>query len=218
MQLLSPERMILNTLKQSKHDKWGFVIYRCTYEDDEGWELFKHLLHERTQKTIQRSDAPEVAHSLEWTFVEDRAALEDASRSRLRDRFNRWADLAFVTEQPRAHAEAQECPLFGVPRYNYFIQVDEEALKSVLAAPRRDSHGEGFVNLVDSRWKPLGSRYPRQEDDEVFEPIGGCTEENVGWMRVAARMIDTFLYEAAIDFPGGVWYVFYQRPPEVLRH
>lgn len=91
-------------------------------------------------------------------------------------------------------------------------------MKSVLAAPRRDSYGEGFVNLVDSRWKPLGSRYPRTEDDDVFEPIDGWTEENVGWMRVAARMIDTYLYEAAIDFPGGVWYVFYQRPPEVLRH
>lgn len=106
MKLLSPERMILNTLKQSKHDKWGFVIYRCTYEDDEGWELFKHLLHERTENTIQPSDAPEATDSLEWTFVEGRAALEGASRPQLRYRFNRWADLAFVTEQPRAHAEA----------------------------------------------------------------------------------------------------------------
>lgn len=218
MQLLSPERMILNTLKQSKHDKWGFVINRCTYEDNQGWELFKHLFHERTENTIRRSDAPEAADSLERTFVEDRAALEGASRSQLRDRFNRWADLAFVTEQPRAHAEAQEYPLFGAPRYNYFIQVDEEALKSVLAAPRRDNYGEGFVNLADSRWKTFGSRYPRHEDDDVFEPIDGRTDEDVGWMRVAARMINTCLYEAAIDFPGGVWYVLHQRPPGVLRN
>lgn len=52
MQLPSPGRMILDILQESKLDKWGFVIYLITHEDDQGWELFRHLHHERTQNTI----------------------------------------------------------------------------------------------------------------------------------------------------------------------
>jgi hypothetical protein len=139
---------------------------------------------------MQKSDAPEVADKLEWTFVEDRAALDGASRTQLRERFKQWAAQAIFTEQPRAQAQAQEDPTFGIPRYDYFIQVDEEALQSVLAAPKNDISGKGFVNFVDARWKPLGDRYS-DNDDEKFDPIDGCTEENVGWIRIAAMMIDT---------------------------
>jgi hypothetical protein len=218
MPLPSPQRIVLNTLEELKHDKWGFVIYRCTYQDDEGWDRFKQIVHERTQNSIQKSDAPEVAASLEWTFVED-ATLDGASKSQLRERFNHWAAQAFITEQPRAQADAQQDPdpTFGIPRYNYFIHVDEEALQSVLAAPVRDPYGKGFVNFVDSRWKPMGSeRYGEVEDEEKLDLIDGCTEENIGWMKIASVMIDTELYDAAFTFPGGGWYVYYQRPPEVV--
>lgn len=220
MSLLSPQRIILNTLAQWKHDKWGFVIYRCTYQDDRGWNRFKQIVHERTHKVMQRSDAPEAADSLEWTFVEDRATLDRASRPQLRERFNQWAAQAIVTEQPRAEAQTQEDPTFGVPRYNYFIQVDEEALKSVLAAPQPDLEGEGFVNLVDSQWKPLNeSNSGEVEDEEVHDAIDGCTEENVGWMRIATNtMTNAEFYDAAVDFSGGGWYAFYQRPPGIVMY
>jgi hypothetical protein len=229
MQLPSPENVLLQALAELKHDKWGFVIYRCTYQDDHAWERFKQNIHESTQKFTEMSDTPEAAKSLndslEWTFVEDRAALDDASRSQLRQRFKEWSAQAIVTEQPRAKAETERKPepTFGIPRYNYFIQVDEEALQSVLAAPILDIYGEGVINFVDSRWKPLGDRPSRsvvegiEDEDEVFDPIDGCTEENVGWMRFAASTaIDAEFYGSVFGFPGGGWYVSYKRPPETV--
>lgn len=186
------------------------MIYRCTYNDDEGWNHFKQLIHRQTRKSLQRSDAPEVFNSLEWTFVEDRLALDGATRPWLRDHFNQWAEQAVVTEQPRAQAENHRVNI-GAPRYNYFIQVDEEALQSVLAVPERDSRREGFVNLVDSRWTSLSERgYP--EDEEVFDPIDGCTEEDVGWMRIARDSVGANLYM----MDDCAWYVYYLRPPAVV--
>jgi hypothetical protein len=82
---------MLNTLGKMKHDKRGFVIYRCTYQDEEAWNRFEQIILENTQEEMQESDAPEVADKLEWTFVEDRAALDGASRTQLRKRFNQWA-------------------------------------------------------------------------------------------------------------------------------
>jgi hypothetical protein len=216
MSLPSAQRDILDTLEQLKHDKWGFVIYRCTYKDDDGWLRFKEILHEYTRKSMQRSDAPEAADSLDWTFVEDQGALDRASRSQLRERFNQWAAHAFMIEQPRAQAHTHPNPTFGVPRYNYFIQVDEEALQSVLTAPKRDLHGQAFVNFVDSQWEPMPREKYGGEEENVFHPVDGCTQENVGWMRVALRMINAEFYDAAAEFAGGVWYVYYKRPPEIL--
>jgi hypothetical protein len=213
--LPSPQRMLLNSLAELKHDKWGFVIYRCTYQDDAAWDCFKQIVLERTQEEMQESDTPEVADKLEWTFVEDRAALDGASRSQLRERFKQWAAQAIVTEQPRAKAEIEHVPTFGIPRYNYFVQVDEEALQSVLAAPKIDLFGEGFVNFVDARWTPMGDQYSDNDHNE-HDPIDGCTEEDVGWMRIAAMMIDAEWYGAAGGFHAGAWHVYYLRPPQIV--
>jgi hypothetical protein len=219
MSLPSSQRLVLNSQEAIKHDKWGFVIYRCTYADDQGWDRFKQLVHGRTWESMQSSDAPEVADSLEWTFVEDRSALDGASRSQLREHFKQWAAKAFVSEQPRAQDDTQslESLMFGVPRYNYFVQVDDEALQSVLAAPKRDLSGKGFVNFVDSRWEPMDKEHygPIEQGGEL-DAVDGCEQENVGWMKIASLMIDAGWYDAAFNFPGVGWYVYYLRPPGVV--
>ena len=152
-------------------------------------------------------------------------ALDGASRSQLRKRFNEWSVQAILTEQPRARAETERDPepTFGIPRHHHFIQVDEEALQSVLAAPKVDVFGEGFINFVDSRWKPLGPTPSRsvtediEDEDEVFDPIDGCTEENVGWMRLAAfTVVGTEFYVSVFDYASVGWYVSYKRPPEIV--
>jgi len=126
------------------------LIYRCTYHNDQAWSRFKKLVHDRTTKSIANSDTPAIANSLEWTFVEDRATLDGASRAQLRERFNKWAEQAYAVEQPRGQADFQKWGLFGFARNNYFIQVDEEALQSVLSPPEFSwKNSFGFVNFVD---------------------------------------------------------------------
>jgi len=220
MPLPSPTQNIQDSLRALKHDKWGWVIYRCTYGDDEAWNRFKQIINQRSRKIIAESDTPEAADSLEWTFVEDRAALDGASRDQLRARFKTWAADAVRTEQPRADDHGT----FGIPRYSFFIQVDHSALESVIdealqTSEIQDMLGEGYVNFVDANWMPLSERFPADEGgecDELHEPIDGCREENVGWMKMASfTIVGPDFYDTMSGFPD-VWYSFYQRPPETV--
>jgi hypothetical protein len=56
MELPSPHSALSKVLTSSKHEKWGFVVYRCTSQDDYAWERFKQIFHERTQQALQSSD------------------------------------------------------------------------------------------------------------------------------------------------------------------
>ncbi|KAI6881207.1 hypothetical protein KC360_g6759 [Hortaea werneckii] len=159
------------------------------------------------------SDVPELADSLEWTFIEDRNSLEDASKDHVRTRHRQWAAEAFRIENPRAASDTFDCP-----RYRHFIQVDEEALQSVLSAPESDTYGGGYVDFVDSQWEPMG-----EEEDEDEDEYASCaedreTEEDVGWMKIAADMISAHWYNTASGFKYGGWYTFYKRPPETVLY
>jgi hypothetical protein len=222
MSLPSPERVILECLKNQKHDKWGWVIYRCTYDDDEGWTRFKQFINQQSRANIAESDTPELADSLEWTFVEDRATLDRASIDQLRSRFKQWAPGALITEQPRV--KDHRYGTYGNPRYTFFVHVDEDALKSVVyeapQPPELDLDGVGYVNFVNAGWRPLSELTTIVGDisgvggDEVHESIDGCTEENVGWMMIASHMVGAHYYEAMMGNPDS-WYLFYKRPPEI---
>jgi hypothetical protein len=156
-------------------------------------------------------------------FVEDRATLNGATKDHLRSRFKQWASDAVKTEQPRV--EDYRFATLGNPRYTYFIDVDEGALKSVvydaLQPPEKDFDGVGYVNFVDGRWKPLSELTSNigqvdEGEDEVHEAIEGCTEENVGWMKITSRMVGADFYEAMMGY-SDLWYLKYQRPPETVN-
>lgn len=89
--MASPTRNIQDDLLSRKHDRRGWVIYRCTYGDNEAWARFQQIIHQRSRQTMAASDTPEAADGLEWTVVEDRGALDGASRDQLRACFQTWA-------------------------------------------------------------------------------------------------------------------------------
>jgi hypothetical protein len=94
-------------------------------------------------------------------------------------------------------------------RYRYCVQVDAVALESVIhGAP---SPPQGFVNFIWKDWEP--SRPDPRE--EVEEPIEGCTQHKVGWMRVAYQGVMVGMYYYLHDWND--WYAEYRRPPEVAR-
>ncbi|KAI1477400.1 hypothetical protein F4774DRAFT_411868 [Daldinia eschscholtzii] len=214
----SPAAQIRDGLREMKHDKWGWIIYRCTYSDDSAWVRFRHIIEENSRRAIAESDAPEIADSLQWTFVEDRATLDSASRESLRARFRAWATApeTISSEQPRAE-DISSFALAGVPRYHYFIQVDEEALRSVADDPQ----GHGHVNFVYADWEPLSAVVPGYENSEeaaedMHEPIDGCRDEDVGWMKISSHMIGPDFYDIMSGLPD-VWHACYRRPPAIVH-
>ncbi|KAG7039171.1 hypothetical protein JMJ77_0003457 [Colletotrichum scovillei] len=225
---------IASHLRNCDIDKWGWVIYRTTYGDDEAWERCKEIITYRTRRNIADSDAPEIAKYLELTFVDDKSLFDGASKHQLRSHFRTWSLDAFQSENPRVKDVSGDLGYWmqgcGVPRHVYFFQVDLESLRSIVfeapQPPDYDLDLESHINFIDAYWKPLRERaevLQHTDQDEIdasetaYEPIEGCGEENVGWMKVSPETMGSDWYEVWLGSIGGdasMWYAFYKRPPE----
>jgi hypothetical protein len=75
----------LNTFYDLK--KWGWVIYRCTYGDDNAWSRFIDRLN-RHKDAVLRDDyqTPDLIGSYAWNVQED-PALDGATKDEVRRRF-----------------------------------------------------------------------------------------------------------------------------------
>jgi hypothetical protein len=220
--ILNEAAKIKRNLNEDNHDRWGFAIYRCTYGDDAAWERFKDIIATRAQKEIRELGEPEILDKLELTIFEDREIFDNAKTDFLREHFNQWKRDNLPREQPRT-TRSTEVMLEKTPRYRYFIRVDREALDSVLGAPgNRDadpgSTATGWVHFIDTMWTADMDDVDSDTEefdmpDLNFEPVEGCREGNVGWMKVATGSISTELY-SLLDDPE-MWRVIYKRPPEM---
>ncbi|GKZ24255.1 hypothetical protein AbraCBS73388_011059 [Aspergillus brasiliensis] len=199
-------------LNQDKFKTWGFVIYRCTYQSDSDWEKFMVRLHKRVEEFLRFYNGLDLLGSFAPTVLEDRS-FEGAMVVSLRENFNKWAMTAVVEEQ-----EIDPSKLLHLKngRYRFFIMVDQEALDSILSTSEDGLDG-GFVRLVNAEWKP------EELDEEELaerggpppeeEPLEGCTEEDVGWMKVRWRGSQVPGYEQLGD--SFMWDLYYSRPPVI---
>ncbi|KAK1255071.1 hypothetical protein MKX08_009066 [Trichoderma sp. CBMAI-0020] len=172
---LSPARQIQWMLEPGDN-KWGWVIYRCTYKTElQGpWEKFKNLVEYRIRKAIANSDAPDIAEKLDLAWIED-SQLEGAPLSELKHRFREWARTETQHNfDPSAHSSE-----FGT-RYSNFIQVDEESLVSCLRECGVDLHG-GHVNIVRGWADGLA---PEEATDEFGDAL-----DAEDWMKIPASEI-----------------------------
>ncbi|KAI6900566.1 hypothetical protein KC316_g3186 [Hortaea werneckii] len=220
--ILNEAAKIKRNLNQDSQDRWGFPIYRCTYDDDAAWDRFKDIITPRAQKETRELGEPEILHKLERTIFDDREVFDNATTGFLRKHFNQWKSANLQHEQPRA-TRPIEVMLLKTPRYRYFIRVGREALDSILGAPGNQdadpgSTATGWVHFIDTMWTAdMDDVNSDTEEFDMpvldFEPIEGCREEDVGWMVVATRSICTELYSLLDD--AEMWRVIYPRPPEM---
>ena len=194
-------------LQEDGHRTWGFVIYRCTYESDDDWDQFMECLRDQIRRSLEHSNGLDMMDSLSITVFEDRSILDGASTSVVREHFKQWAATAPQQEQGTGPALSQ--------RYRYCVQVDAVALESVIhdapSPSQPDTISDGFVNLIWRDWEP-SKLDPRQTPEE---PIEGCTQHEVGWMRVAYQDVMVGMQYYLRDWND--WYSEYRRPPEVAR-
>lgn len=116
-------------------------------------------------------------------------------------------------------------------RYNYCIQIDEESMRSLLS-PEED---RPWVKIIKADWKPREKEPPQfvpgpgwvmetrgkfkdveydkfftEEDDEEFPPIEGCTDQDVGWMKMWSLGLMPGIYANLIN--PDIWEIVYTRP------
>ncbi|KAJ0413063.1 hypothetical protein BJY00DRAFT_320167 [Aspergillus carlsbadensis] len=231
---LGPKGAVLNLVLNSRSQKWGWVVYRCAYNDEATWQRLKQWIIDENRESIATSKAPTLIDRLDMVFLEDRARFNGASRDELRVHFKEWradefsrlgpADLEVVRGSRRGSGPriTVQHPELMSSRFQQFIQVDEESLQSMreeFEEPVR-LYGTGHVNFVYADWPHDLEDCDEdeiQEDseyDEIFEPIDGCTEEDVGWMKVAATGLGPSFFFWSDGFEE--WQDNNVRPPEVL--
>lgn len=224
-QLPSEATNMRQTLAQLPEiEKWGWVIYRCTYTDDATWAKFRDLVEAHSRESIAESEAPEIAKQMEWVWIEDAYTLDGASTEALREKFRAWRANE-VARQPGDYEPNV------IPRFRYFFKIDQEALDSLTESLSREtlwymfgSDKTAFVKFVDGLWEPesepLSEQYGELDyelEGEVFESIEGCTERDVGWMCVAPDMIGYSFYDA-LSGDENMWHIFYRRPHYIVRY
>ncbi|KAJ5248570.1 hypothetical protein N7468_000021 [Penicillium chermesinum] len=216
METTSNEADILERLLQKDGFKtWGFVIYRCTYANNHDWQKFLDLYYSEAKSTLELYRGLDLLDDFAPTVIED-PSFEGATTRELREHFKTWAQVAVFREQNITALQASGS-YFSTGRYRFFIMVDQESLESVLNAPDRNKVGMAFVRLVNAEWEPQ----VLDEDEiealggppEEFEPLEGCTLEDVGWMKIP------------FDEPGvsgfvrmrdpNQWDRYYSRPPKI---
>jgi hypothetical protein len=70
-------------LKSDPNLKWGFVVYRCTYGDEDAWNKFIAHLDTRVRLNMIEDGCDDLYDRIDWCVQED-PALDDASYSDVR--------------------------------------------------------------------------------------------------------------------------------------
>ena len=198
----------------NQSNKIGWVIYRTTYSDDAKWDRFVQLFQDSIRtKVAYDYDAEEHLQYVAWPIKEDRQVLNKATTTELRKHFLTWRDLDAVTAENGGAFKSDDDRIrrLSHPLYEYFIQVDEDAMESVLAQGDNKLADNGWVNVVQAGWPPKGEDDLEEILTETGNPqIGGMDTWQVGFERVEAEFLypSYFLQAAVLSGPSQ-----YTRPP-----
>ncbi|KAK4166887.1 hypothetical protein QBC43DRAFT_376851 [Cladorrhinum sp. PSN259] len=227
-------------LRLDGHRLWGFVMYRCTYGNDAAWRECVRRIEAEVRSGMDLFNGHDLLQEgrFRLTVIEDAATLDGASTGVVRGHFREWCARMVREEQgseeevrSRQQQQQQELKVLlrdgGLPvRYEFCVQIDEDSMRSVVS-----DEGEGWVNLIKGDWKPRGatSGAPEsqgaqhnddegdftddEDDDDEYPPIEGCTEEDVGWMKVLLVSLMPGTYANLRD--AYLWNIQYRRPPDI---
>jgi hypothetical protein len=137
------------------------------------------------------------------TVRDDAAIFDGVSAQAIRQHFKNWRRPASHEEQGSSEeieARRREGLVpspFHAVRYRFCVQIDNDALQSVLSCGGLMREDDAWVNLVEADWDLEAILAQRAEDRieglesgldpenfdeciEFFPEIEGCNEENVG--------------------------------------
>ncbi|KAL9618372.1 MAG: hypothetical protein Q9160_006880 [Pyrenula sp. 1 TL-2023] len=230
-------------LRTDGHRIWGFVVYRCTYNSDPAWESCIQRINTSVQKSMDLYNGRDLLQEgcFKLTVIDDASMLDGASTHAIRQHFKEWC-ARMVHEEQGSQEEIQsrkhEAPpgVYELPvRYRFCIAIDEASMRSVIS-----EEGERWVKLIKGDWKPWEVTRQKQqhletgpdgiaeslgehpdlvaeieaEGEEEFPAIEGCTDEDVGWMRVQLVGLMPSSYANLRD--PDHWDIVYIRPPDML--
>jgi hypothetical protein len=87
--MLNTADNIERQLAEDGYKVWGFVIYRCTYDNDEDWETFIEHLNDQTRRYLKVYNGLDMMVSLRITIFDDKDKFDGASDEIIREDFKK---------------------------------------------------------------------------------------------------------------------------------
>jgi hypothetical protein len=75
---------VREVLQRNADLRWGFVVYRCTYDNDAEWLRFMEHLNTRVRLNLEEDGAGELFDRIDWAVQEDRETMDNAGPSTVR--------------------------------------------------------------------------------------------------------------------------------------
>ena len=178
--------VIERQMQADGHQTWGYVIYRTIYSSGEDWAEFLRRLRFRMEKCFKNCNGQDIFELFTLIVFSDPTLFDGADTPTIRTHFWLWAESAFRTEQqPEDDSGREEVRMGNSPRYKFCVQVDAAAFHSVVqdapAPPAYDVTKKGWVKLISKFWIPIEEDPRARPNPNVYEPIEGVTERDVGW-------------------------------------
>ncbi|KAL3428735.1 hypothetical protein BDV09DRAFT_201299 [Aspergillus tetrazonus] len=211
----TPYSRVAARMNRSGHLKWGFPIYRTTYEDDKLWDGFMASLYQHAEESLEECGRRESLGSFfKCPVIQDKTNLNHAPRATVRSHFQSWVrDVS----NARDGAGAEAISKIGAPQYTYCLVVDNMSLAQYKAAASDPLKcGQVPVTLLPAHWdlEEYDRRWVPEVDNDKegsyqFSEIEGTVNPFVDWMLLEQEYI-TSVYDRLI-VEG--WYDFFVRPP-----
>ncbi|KAM5451182.1 hypothetical protein MaudCBS49596_003887 [Microsporum audouinii] len=196
---------------------WGWVVYRCSYSDEEAWQQMRNLLHKAMVDGLENCQRRDLLPYHKMTIMDNKAKFSGATSHDIRDHFTNWAADTLmdklVTTPPESDQQLMRhnnTNMLGPEsdlgtQYNFCLFVDDICLESL---KHMTWPVVKLLHKLDGAREP-GNRgytvYPGWEDGE-----SDCAEEAVGWMYI--RVMECMdMYEMFMD--PDAWHNVYCRPP-----
>jgi hypothetical protein len=203
-----PLGRITFNLQRTGFHKWGFVVYRCAYGNDNLWQRYVDKMKEKAILALDESGRKGLLKQyMDLTIIEDEQTLGNVSKDDVRIRFTDWA---FERSDERDGVGASHLFSYRLPRFAYCLYVDQTCLNSLKAFEKFAAKGNKgkeppiTVVIVDAGFnKPKSGREPEVE---------GCTSRYVGWMYMEVEFIPSLynrLHSQDLDDYD------YIRPPKI---
>ncbi|WPB02564.1 uncharacterized protein RHO25_007200 [Cercospora beticola] len=228
--------------------KWGFVIYRGTYGDEEQWETAIRWLYKRTLNTLQsisrsQDELDQVWKQLDLTVIEDRNLLESAPLHTVRELHRKW-----VLESPEpvrggplpehwmqkveagggdslTRSDRYTSGPPGFPRYGYFVYIDDDALESIIAfRGQKNAEKEAYVRVVQTYYldEPRPLHYEGPDAEEEMAVLESAEEPVEGIRRYEVGWMKyraLYLMDLYTRLHDTCsWDIEYKRPPELAPY
>lgn len=213
---------IIRSIQKTGLRSWGFRIYRCTYDNDAAWARYVGILENELAEGLDATGSDYMLTPYhEWTIVEDREALDGASKADVRALFREWSEARSVARDGPGADHELIAAAGLVARYEACIMVDKECLDSMEKnKDKRNRMEPYFVVIGLDRLAPPPVPLTEEDLEELREDGGeDMLEEDDGDDETCMLASCGSYVELYDELCGtGPWWRRRRAPPEIYPY